>query len=74
MTLYPMIASMESLNAGSHKVVRRGTHFPDAQAAVKFLYLVAVEWTNKSNPIGKITGWKELLNAVPLVRRPYRRR
>jgi len=32
--LYPMIASMESLNAGSHKVVRRGTHLPDAQAAV----------------------------------------
>jgi transposase-like protein len=47
--------------------VRHRTHFPNEQAALKVPYLVAIERRpNRSNPTGKIHGWKPMLNALTI--------
>ena len=59
--------AVESLNARFRKAVRHRTHFPNEQAALKVLYLVATERRpNRSNPTGKINGWKTILNALTI--------
>jgi putative transposase len=59
--------AIESLNARFRKGVRHRTHFPNEQAALKVLYLVAIERRpNRSNPTGKINGWKSILNALTI--------
>ena len=48
---------VESVNARFRKGVRHRTHFPNEQAALKVLYLVATERRpNRSNPTGQING------------------
>jgi hypothetical protein len=55
--------AVESLNARFRKAVRHRAHFPTEQAALKVLFLVATEKRpNRSNPTGKINGWKKILN------------
>ena len=57
----------ESLNARFRKAVRHRGHFPNEQAALKVLYLVATEHRpNRSNPTGRINGWKTILNALTI--------
>src|SRR5215207_1583501 len=59
--------AIESLNARFRKAVRRRGHFPTEQAALKVLYLVATERrVNRSNPTGKVNGWKQILNTLTL--------
>jgi transposase-like protein len=59
--------AVESLNARFRKSVRHRTHFPNDQAALKVLYLVATQKRpNRSNPIGKINGWKQMLNTLTI--------
>ena len=59
--------AIESLNARYRKAVRHRTHFPNEQAALKVLYLVATERRpNRSNPTGQINGWKKILNALTI--------
>jgi transposase-like protein len=59
--------AVESLNARFRKAVRHRTHFPNEQAALKVLYLVATERRpNRSNPTGKVNGWKTILNALTI--------
>jgi putative transposase len=59
--------AIESLNARFRKAVRHRGHFPTEQAALKVLYLVATERRpNRSNPTGKINGWKKILNALTI--------
>src|SRR5215216_5889438 len=60
-------SAIESLNARFRKAVRHRGHFPTEQAALKVLYLVATERRiNRSNPTGKINGWKQILNALTI--------
>ena len=64
--------AIESLNARFRRAVRHRGHFPNEQAAMKVLYLVATQQRkNRQDLIGKINGWKHILNALtdPL-RRP----
>ena len=59
--------AIESLNARFRKAVRHRGHFPTEQSALKVLYLVATERRpNRSNPTGKINGWKQMLNALTI--------
>src|SRR5262245_10214979 len=59
--------AVESLNARFRKAVRHRTHFPNEQAALKVLYLVAIEKRpNRANPTGKVNGWKQILNALTI--------
>jgi putative transposase len=59
--------AVESLNARFRKSVRHRTHFPNEQAALKVLYLVATEKKpGRSNPVGQILGWKTILNALTI--------
>jgi transposase-like protein len=59
--------SIESLNARFRKAVRHRGHFPTEQAASKVLYLVATERRkNRSNPTGRINGWKQILNILTI--------
>jgi putative transposase len=59
--------AVESLNARFRKAVRHRTHFPNEQAALKVRYLVATEKRpNRSNPTGKVNGWKSILNALTI--------
>lgn len=59
--------AVESLNARFRRAVRHRSHFPNEQAALKVLYLVAIEKKpNKSNPTGQIHGWKTILNALTI--------
>jgi putative transposase len=59
--------AVESLNARFRKAVRHRTHFPNEQAALKVLYLVATEKRpNRANPTGKVNGWKTILNALTI--------
>ncbi len=59
--------AIESLNARFRKAVRHRGHFPTEQAALKVLYLVAIERRkNRSNPTGRINGWKPILNALTI--------
>lgn len=46
--------------------VRRG-HFPTNEAALKVLYLVSIgQQKNRANPIGRINGWKHILNTLTI--------
>jgi putative transposase len=59
--------SIESLNARFRKAARHRAHFPTEQSALKVLYLVAIEKRkNRSNPTGRISGWKSILNALTI--------
>ena len=53
----------DSLNARFRRAVRHRGHFPNEQAAMKILYLVATaKRKNRSNLTGKTNGWKTILN------------
>ncbi len=53
----------ESLNARLRRAVRHRGHFPNKQAAIKILYLVATtRHKNRTNPVGKTNGWNTILN------------
>ncbi len=42
-------------------------HFPNDQAALKILYLTIREHDpGRTNPTGKINGWKSILNALTM--------
>ena len=57
--------AIESLNARFRKAVRHRGHFPNEQAALKVLYLVATtRRKNRENMTGRIHGWKQILNAL----------
>jgi transposase-like protein len=59
--------AIESINARFHRAVRHRGHFPNEQAAMKVLYLVAQQRNpGKPNPIGRISGWKSILNALTI--------
>ena len=59
--------SIESLNARFRKAARHRAHFPTEQSAMKVLYLVAIERRqNRSNPTGRIAGWKSILTALTI--------
>jgi transposase-like protein len=58
---------IESLNSRFRQAVRRRGHFPTEQAAMKILYLTVRERRpNRSNPTGKINGWKNILNTLAI--------
>jgi transposase-like protein len=53
------------LNARFRKAVRHRGHFPNEQAALKVLYLVATtRRKNRENLTGRTNGWKAILNAL----------
>ncbi len=55
----------ESLNARFRRAVRHRGHFPNEQAALKVLYLVATQRRpNRQDLTGRINGWKTILNAL----------
>jgi transposase-like protein len=57
--------AIESLNARFRRAVRHRGHFPNEQAALKVLYLVATQQRpNRQDLIGRISGWKHILNAL----------
>jgi transposase-like protein len=57
--------AIESLNARFRRAVRHRGHFPNEQAALKVLYLVANQRrVNRENMTGKISGWKHILNTL----------
>jgi len=59
--------SIESLNARFRRAVRHRGHFPNEQAAMKVLYLVATaQRKNRQDLIGATHGWKEILNALSI--------
>jgi hypothetical protein len=66
--------AIESLNARFRSAVRNRGHFPNEQAAIKVLYLVAHQRRpNRSNLIGKTNGSKHILITDRPLRRPHRR-
>lgn len=57
--------AIESLNARFRKAVRHRGHFPNEQAALKVLYLVATtKRANRTDLTGQINGWKQILNVL----------
>jgi transposase-like protein len=59
--------AIESLNSRFRKAAVRRGHFPTDQAALKVLYLVAIERRkNRANPTGRINGWKHILNTLTI--------
>ena len=59
--------AIESLNARYRKAAVRRGHFPTDQAAVKVLCLVSIEKRkNRTNPTGRINGWKDILNQLTI--------
>jgi putative transposase len=59
--------AIESLNARFRRAVRHRGHFPNDQAALKVLYLVATaRRPNRENLTGKINGWKKILNTLTM--------
>jgi len=59
--------AIESLNARFRKAAVRRGHFPTEQAAIKVLYLVSIERRkNRTNPTGRINGWKTILNTLTI--------
>jgi putative transposase len=57
--------AIESMNARFRKAVRHRGHFPNEQAALKVLYLVATtRRKNRENMTGRTNGWKHILNAL----------
>jgi transposase-like protein len=59
--------AIESLNARFRRAVRHRGHFPNEQAALKVLYLVATQQRpNRPDLVGKINGWKQILNTLTI--------
>lgn len=59
--------AVESLNARFRRAVRHRGHFPNEQAAMKVLYLVATtRKANRENLTGRIHNWKQILNALAI--------
>ena len=59
--------AIESLNARFRRAVRHRGHFPNEQAALKVLYLVATaRRANRENLTGKHNGWKKILNTLTM--------
>ncbi len=59
--------AIESLNARFRRAVRHRGHFPNEQAALKVLYLVANQnRPNRADLVGRINGWKPILNALTI--------
>jgi putative transposase len=59
--------AVESLNARFRRAVRHRGHFPNEQAAMKVLYLVATtRRANRENMTGRIHNWKQVLNALTI--------
>lgn len=59
--------AIESLNARFRRAVRHRGHFPNDQAALKVLYLVATaRRPNRENLTGRINGWKHILNTLTI--------
>lgn len=59
--------AIESLNARFRRATRRRGHFPNEQAALKVLYLTIREKVpSRTNAVGKINGWKSILNALTI--------
>ncbi len=59
--------AVESLNARFRRAVRHRGHFPNEQAAMKILYLVATaKHKGRSNLNGKTNGWKTILNTLTI--------
>jgi hypothetical protein len=59
--------AVESLNARFRRAVCHRGHFPNEQAALKVLYLVATERRkNRANPTGQINGWKKILDTLTI--------
>lgn len=57
--------AIESLNARFRRAVRHRGHFPNEQAALKVLFLVATQQRkNRSDLSGKTNGWKHILNTL----------
>lgn len=57
--------AIESLNARFRRAVRHRGHFPNEQAALKVLYLVATKrQVSRENLTGRIAGWKQILNTL----------
>ena len=57
--------AIESLNARFRRAVRHRGHFPNEQAAMKILYLVATaKRKNRENMTGKTNGWNTILNTL----------
>jgi putative transposase len=55
------------LNARFRRAVRHRGHFPADQAAMKVLYLTAIERRqNRENLTGQINGWKQILNTLTI--------
>jgi putative transposase len=47
--------------------VRHRRHFPSEQAALKVVYQAAIDRRkNRSNPTGRVHGWKQILNALTI--------
>lgn len=66
-TLIYTTNGIESLNSRFRQAVRRRGHFPTEQAAMKILYLTVRERRpNRSNPTGRINGWKSILNTLAM--------
>lgn len=59
--------AIESLNARFRRAVRHRGHFPNEQAALKVLYLVANQQRpNRADLVGRVNGWKQILNALTI--------
>jgi transposase-like protein len=59
--------AVESLNARFRRAVRHRGHFPNEQAAMKVLYLVATtRQPNRENMTGRTHNWKGVLNALAI--------
>ena len=59
--------AIESLNARFRQATRRRGHFPDADAALKVLYLVIQDKRpGRANVTGKTNAWKSVINTLKL--------
>lgn len=59
--------AIESLNAQFRRGVRHRGHFPNEQAALKVLYLIATRRRpNRQDLTGQIRGWKSILNTLTI--------
>ena len=59
--------AIESLNARFRNGVRHRGHFPNEQAAMKVLYLIATRRRpNRQDLTGRINGWKPILNTLTI--------
>jgi len=59
--------AIESLNAQFRRGVRHRGHFPNEQAAMKVLYLIATRRRpNRQDLTGQIRGWKTILNTLTI--------